>query len=178
MERVTEILQDNKISDFSKVNPLVLSQAQEFGKNVHLACKLYDEHNLNMLTLDPELLPYLEGWMMFLADYRIKEFLNIEVTLYSKLGFQGTPDRIYKVNIRYIDIYDIKTAEEKYPASKIQLAGYEVLAEETYKLKVRNKYIIHLSKNDYKVEDCKDSRAKIIFISALNLTKFRKEYNL
>ncbi len=178
MIRVTEIIQDNKLIDFSNVDPVTLNEAQELGQCVHLACKSYDEKHPHIGKLRDEFLPYLEGWKMFLKDYKIERFLTIETTLQSILGFEGTPDRIYKVNNRYLDIYDIKTAEEKHIASAIQLAGYSILAEENYGLKTRNKYIIHLLKNKYTVEDCKDYKAKIIFISALNLTKFRKEYKL
>ncbi|MDE2020326.1 MAG: hypothetical protein KGJ13_08330 [Patescibacteria group bacterium] len=126
LPRVTEILKSAGLIDARFFTP----QAAEFGTNVHLLCKYYDENRLNMT--DVERLGaqgHLDAWASFRSwafDFGHEDFGGIEQTLRSeRYGFQGTPDRVWY--FRSADyILDIKTGTpQKWHA--IQLAGYQIL---------------------------------------------------
>lgn len=174
---VTQVLKECGFIDLSKVPQYVMEASWKFGTAVHKACELWDRGNLNVDTLSTPLIPYLEAWKKFKADYKINEFLAIEEKMVSVVWkFAGTPDRLWQPNQKFIDILDIKTSDEMYPSIAIQEAGYGILTEETHKLKIRNRWAIQL-KNDttYKVEQFKNLSDKTIFLSALNVCRWKKE---
>ena len=175
--RVTEILQGAGLTDFSHVPVYILEAAQKFGTAAHKACELWDLGTLNIDTLSAPLIPRLEAWKKFKMDYKIDEFMAIEERLQSaKWQFRGTPDRIYQVNKNTVAIYDIKTAETILPAVAIQMAGYQILAEENYKTKKIIRWSIQLKDDGtYKIDQFTNPHDKSVFISALNIYRWRKE---
>lgn len=97
---VTQILKCCGISDFSKVPIDVLERARLFGTAVHKACELFDKGTLDERTLDPNLWPYLDGWVACKKEYAF-EFVENENPLVSTIyRVAGTPDRIAKSDKR------------------------------------------------------------------------------
>ena len=166
---VTRILQAAGLVDFSKVPRDLLERAQDFGTKTHKACELADLGRLNVATLDDGIVPYLNDWYAFTDDYKIISVSSaiIEQKLESKkYGFTGKPDRIFT---ECLTIVDIKTSTAMYASTGIQLAGYQILAEEVYGIKIKRRLCVQLTGKGYKVEEYTDKSDKSVFLSALNI---------
>lgn len=173
---VTQILEAEGLSDFSAVPVVQLQAAQQFGTAVHKACELWDKINLDMKTLDKALMPYLEAWDKFKKDFNVNLLLDwIERHEYSRLYNYGfTPDRVAKIGHRYT-VIDIKSSATIKPADKIQIAGYQVGAEEILGERVDRWIIQLLDTGEYKRVICDKKTDRSIFISALNLYKWKQK---
>lgn len=121
---VTSILKP--LTNYDSVPASVLDAASQFGKAVHRACELDDLGELDEATLDDALLPYLQAWRKFSADYAVK-WEVIETPMYHQvLRYAGTADRIGKVK-GLSAVVDIKTTYELMPTNGPQLAAYAAL---------------------------------------------------
>jgi len=168
---VSDILAHFGFSDFSFVNPEVLKAAQDFGSNVHATTHLYDIDDL--AECDPQVEPYLDGWIKFKAAYGFDEFEVIEEPMYSKVwGFAGMPDRVFK------DILpDIKTGSQMVH-HKIQTAFYQILVEENYKIKIRKRLSVYLRENKYFTDFHKDRTDINIAKSLASIYNFKRKEKL
>lgn len=118
---VTSILKP--LTNYDSVPAAVLDAASLFGKAVHRACELDDLGELDEAALDVALVPYLQAWRNFSADYAV-EWEVIETPMYHQaLRYAGTADRIGKVR-RLSAVVDIKTTYELMPTNGPQLAAY------------------------------------------------------
>ena len=173
---VTDILQEGGFIDLSNVRPDVLEAARLFGNAIHKMAELWDKGTLEMLTLDPQLLPYLEGLKKFEKDYDLSfDPDEIEQHLFSKVWrFAGTPDRFKKSRGLLIDF----KSGIMQPATKLQTAGYDVLIEENLRIKIKERMGVQLLPGDYKVYPYKDRTDKIVFLGAVNGYYFKQKHNL
>ena len=64
------------------------------GTYVHQACQYYDAGELDEESLDPVLIPYVEGWKKFRADTNVTIAWAEERITDEKLGVTGQPDRL------------------------------------------------------------------------------------
>jgi hypothetical protein len=171
---VTQILKAAGLVDFSKVPRDILDRAQDFGTKTHKATELADLGRLNVATLDDGIVPYLNDWYKFTDDYKIKSVSSaiIEQRLESKkYGFTGKPDRIFT---ECLTIVDIKTSTAMYASTGIQLAGYQILAEENG-IKIKRRLCVQLTGKGYKVEEYTDKSDKSVFLSCLNIYNFKQK---
>ena len=173
---VSEILEHFGISDFSRVNGRVLEAAQNFGSVVHKTCELYDKDDL--AECDPQIQPYLDQWNNFKGDELFSSFEIIETPLYSKMWcFAGTPDRINYGNKGFNVLLDIKTGSE-YPAHRVQTAFYQILVEENYKIKIKNRVCVYLGPDKYHAVEHKDKSDINIAKSLISIYNFKKREGL
>ena len=63
---VTTILKKARLIDTDA--PWFDEYSRDRGTAVHLACELWDLGTLDESTLDPVLVPYLDGWRLFMAE--------------------------------------------------------------------------------------------------------------
>lgn len=176
---VTQILRQAGLIDFSKVNPAVLEASMKFGTAVHLACEYHDKGILDENKLDVNLKPYLYAWMKFKKDFNIKIEAAEEFVYSPKYEYAGKLDR--RVIIRKRAVLDIKTSEEIYPANAIQLMGYLEAYNEGKKIqdKIQQRFIVMLSNDaNYKLEEFTKLSDRVVWYSAVNIAKFRKENQL
>src|SRR3990167_1236157 len=172
--RVTTILSEAGLTDFSKINPVVLEASAKFGTAVHLATKLWDETNLNMETLSAPLLPSLEAWKKFKRDYGIICFVDIEKHVISKKWkYQGHLDRIAIVYGERT-LIDIKSVNTVMPATAIQTAGYKIGWEETSKQRIRQRWCVQVLEDGYKITEFKERTDESVFIACLQLYRWKE----
>lgn len=174
---VNEILQAGGFIDFDRVNPLILERAQLFGSAVHKAVALFTAKKLNIATLDDALRPYLSAWRKWMDTTGFKP-LCCEDRMYSKQwGFAGTPDQPGMIGKRYV-LVDYKSSTTLSPVTALQLAGYEILMREKFKIKDNQKVeriAVKLGPDGEPKPTCyKELRDRAIFLSALNCYKWRK----
>ena len=176
--RVTRILEEAGFTDFSRVPPAVLSAAQDFGTNVHLAAELWDEGDLDIESLSPALLPYLDAWRLFLNDYEV-HIIDIEKKVFSRIWqYQGRLDRIAEVK-GVITLIDIKSATAISPATAIQTAGYKIAVESMERIKIKQRMCVQLCDDGrYKVEVFKDKNDITVFKSAVITYHWKAKHKL
>ena len=127
---VTSLL--DSLHSFAGVPWEVLEAARRRGSDVHLACQLYDENDLDEERLkakQPLVAGYLKGWKKFLRDCQ-PNWVAIEEPVYHEgQGYAGTPDRfgelLYKARRLPIAQVDIKTAAASHPVWGVQTAAYD-----------------------------------------------------
>ena len=176
LPRVTDIIREAGLSDFSKVRASILIPAQEFGSAAHKACELDDLGILDIDTLSAPLLPYLEAWRKFRKDFNFS-FVKDEIErqlVSTKWNFKGTPDRIARADNLLVDI---KTSTVIYPSVAIQCAAYAILAEENG-MKIKKRFCVQLKESGYSITPYSDISDKTIFLSALNIYNWRKKHSL
>lgn len=167
---VTQIIDHFGLSDFSFADESILERARNLGTNVHLACQLSDEDDLGQC---PEpLYDYVKSWQKFRADYPL-EWMAVEKPMASLIWqFAGTQDRVSSEHI-----IDIKTGG-KYKSHQIQTAAYQILAEETLGIKIKNRWVVYLTDAGYTLEIHKDRNDRQIFLSMMSVYNWKKEKGL
>jgi len=167
---VTTVL--DSLTDLSFVNTDLLERASKFGTAVHRATELYDNNQLDMDSLDPELLPYLEAWDNFLLDYR-PEILSIEQRIASMYGYAGTLDRYVAIKgVRAV--IDIKSGTTVPKYTGLQLAAYAQAITEGGG-QVSHRYAVHLQPFKYKVLPYRCKNDFTTFKCALNLHRWSQQ---
>lgn len=118
---VTQIL--GAMTDLSGIPGARLEFARDRGHAVHYACELFDQDDLDWSTLDPRLVPYVEGW----ADFRAKTgFIPTgieEKVFHPGLRYAGTLDRRGVIDGQP-SVLDIKAVAKMYPTTGMQTAAY------------------------------------------------------
>ena len=140
---VTEILSSEGIINLRKIPISVLEPARKLGTEVHKITELWDRQKLDIKKVDPVIVPYLTGWLKFLAEMK-PEFLEIEEMIYSKMyDVCGRPDRICLINGR-LNLLDIKSTTTIMPSVHVQTGGYKKVWEEYCKKKIFRRAIVWL----------------------------------
>jgi hypothetical protein len=131
--------------------------SRDRGTMAHLACQLHDEGDLDESTLDPVIVPYLEGWKKFREQSGFVPNV-IEKSLYSPLlDFAGTPDRYGKMNGNSV-IAEIKTGGISF-VTGIQLAAQDFLFQHAMDLHADKRLAVQLTKEgNYKLTQYNDQQ--------------------
>ena len=148
-------------------------EARARGTAAHIATQLYDEGDLDMGTLAPEIAPYLDAWVQFLADSRFEVVMNEQKLASLTHGFAGTLDRFGRIDGKGV-LVDIKTGQWQ-PAYALQLAGYHYLLTETGETPARYLCVSLRADGTYRTKELSLTeiyRAQGLFLAALNLTKW------
>jgi hypothetical protein len=100
------------------------------GTAVHKAAELYLTERLDESSLDPEIIPFFEGFKRFWEAHR-HPLPYVEHMLYSEsLGFAGSIDLVTDT------IWDLKCSKSPDVAAEVQGALYQYLWEENFKQKL------------------------------------------
>ena len=172
--RVTHILQGTGLVDLSRIRPDVLEASSKFGTAVHRATELWDLDTLDIDKLSAPLVPYLESWKKFKADYKIQEFIAIEKHVISeKWQYQGTLDRIADINGK-LTLIDIKSSDTVLPATDLQTAGYKIAWEEETKQRIRQRWCVQVLESGYNITEFQSKTDETVFLSCVTLYNFKK----
>jgi hypothetical protein len=178
---VTKILDENGLSDFSFVEADVLKRAGEFGDAVHSMTSLDDVDDLDVGSLDLDLLPYLSAWRKFKKESGF-QLLAMEHIVYSKKYlFAGRYDRrcvLRNINGK-LTMLDIKSGTYNkitVSGTGIQTAGYSIAHDEGMKLKdqIKQRVGVWLTETgDYKLEIFTKKSDYTVFRAALTMANFK-----
>lgn len=114
------------IHSYDGIPEWILERKADLGRQVHLACELWDKDDLDEASLDPVLAPYLEAWKLFRKE-RAGRMRSVEPFLYHPgMGFAGQPDRWMEFDTPY-DVVEIKTTCRLFNAVGVQLAAQQRL---------------------------------------------------
>jgi CRISPR/Cas system-associated exonuclease Cas4 (RecB family) len=168
---VTQVLASEGFIDTTFMN----EAGRDRGSMVHLANKYLLEDRLDENTLDPRIIPYVDGTRQFIADMDFKPQI-IEKNMAHPVYLYGlTPDTVGTVR-QFGDelvLIDWKTGA-KHPATVIQMAAY-IEGLKANGIEVKHVYIIYLKDDGtYKPELVKVTRKEInIFIYALTCMNWK-----
>lgn len=171
---VTQILQP--LSNFDFVDQDVLRAAQEFGTAVHMACELWDTGMLDRDSLDPELEPYLQGWIAFCQAHNC-QWEGIELRVYDKaMGYAGTLDRFGLVDGERA-IVDIKSGSKLFPSTGPQTAAYAQAHVPVVARSIK-RYAVRLFPNGYELKAYTSPLDWATFASLITLGGFCDRHNI
>jgi hypothetical protein len=173
---VTTVLSAAGLYDLSMADPDALEAARVRGTNVHRICELWDNGKLDESSLDAGGAEYLEAWKAFRRDHKIADFHGVEMTIYSETyGYAGTLDRFWVRPTKRAVVIDIKTGAPSKQTGP-QIAAYaKALALMRGQIGTNyDRWEVSLEPGKYKVREFLDARDWNIFLSCLNIYKYRK----
>ena len=141
---VTHIIRYLAVDKASNADPNMALIARERGSAVHEATVMYDYSGEIPDDFPAEYAPYLEAYVQFCRDYRIKWELIEHQMGNATLGFAGTLDRFGVIDGK-LCILDIKTSYKfAIPSLSAQLTAYhDLLLNEQFE-RLENANIRHL----------------------------------
>lgn len=146
----------------------ILDAAREFGTHVHLACHLWNVNKLDVEALDPQLRPYLDGWIAFLNQTGFKVRASEQRVYHPQLGYAGTADAFGEMR-GTTWVIDIKSGVVPDTVGA-QLAAYQ----NAYSLQPRKRLCVQLTGNgNYKLHPQTDLSDFALFTSALNIYRHK-----
>jgi hypothetical protein len=151
----------------------VLKAAQEFGTNVHAACHLFNQNDLDEESLSPALVPYLNQYKRFLSDTGFVVTAS-EVLLYHEtMGYAGQQD-FEGVFRNTTWVVDIKSGVVPSTVGA-QTAAYQQAHPPADRPKKRA--CLQLSDTGYKFIEQKELGDFSLFTSALNCYRHNQKHN-
>lgn len=179
LKSVTQILKEAGLTDYSAIPADVLQRAADFGTAVHDMTYLYDRNDLDMESLDPALVPYLDAWQSFLQVTGWETKASEQLVYSKRYLYAGRFDRKGPYNGK-LTILDIKTGIKNKATVKttgIQLAGYEIAHNELCKDgKTKQRVAVWLGGDGaFKMETYADKSDQARFIAALTIANVKEE---
>lgn len=178
---VTSILKP--LYDFNGVPREVLEAKAALGTSVHRACELLDKDDLDEESEEGRagLAPiagYLAGYKKFLADKR-PVVLENETRLHHPMHrYAGTIDRRYVIDSDVWDV-DLKSTVNMSPVVGLQTAAYtEMFKANGRKERARRGALQLFPEGRYKLHEFADPADFSVFLSLLNVKRFKERHSL
>ena len=166
---VTGVLESERLTDYSHVDPLVLQVAQIRGDFVHKLTALDDKGILDVATIDPSLAPFLDAWRKFRRETWFLPGMVEERLFHPVYRYAGTLDRVGLLDGERV-LLDIKTGPILDGAA-LQTAAYAACLP----VPMDKRMGVRLKDNGtYSVETFEDEHDEEIFLAALALYKWRR----
>ena len=148
------------------VDPDLLDRARRFGSHVHLATDLFDKGELDLDSLDANLLPYLNAYKTFLSETGFVVTHSEQRVYNARYKYAGTLDKrgTWKNTTWVLDLKSGAVPRSVGP----QVAAYQMACEE----KPRKRLCLQLMRNRYKLHRCEDPADWPIFLSCRNIHQF------
>lgn len=171
---VTQILQGVGLVDYSHVRDEVLERKAEIGTAAHAACHYHDEGDLNIASVDPAVLPYVNAWLLFRQEAKfvpeLIEHRGIATVDGMEYGF--TLDRLGMFDGRPW-LIEIKCTAGVEISWGPQLAAYELALRPTTRMALR-RMAVHLKPNGkYSLIEFSDAKDYQIFKWALGVETWK-----
>lgn len=195
---VTQVLSVLTSDYFARIPPEVLERKRQIGQAVHAAIALDLAGDLDESSIDPAWEGYFQGWRKFRSTIAENDIGEGETPGYHRTYlYAGTPDlelRIYNGAFRAKRwaLVDFKCTWALHPAVGPQTAAYQEMRNASGRFVRRqdvvaqflrpqyplvDRYALHLGpQGTYKLESLSDKNDFQVFLSALNLYRFREKY--
>lgn len=163
---VTTVLRD--VDKFDRVDPELLERARRFGNHVHSATDMLDRGVLDEDSLDPALVPPLNGYKLFLLETGFVVTHSEQKIYNPRQRVAGTLDKrgTWKGTTWLLDLKSGAIPR----AVGLQTEGYRMsLPPEE---RPRRRLVLQLLPNNYKLRECKDPSDWSLFCSFLNTYRF------
>lgn len=168
---VTQLLQP--LCDFSRVAREVLEAKRELGRQVHYACQLDDEGDLDEDSVTEEIEPYLQAWRLFLRESGAKVLHNERRVFEPMLQYAGTLDNVLLLN-GHKWLVDKKTAIAVPMAAGPQTAAYLRALGDT---SVTHRAAVRLRPDGtYRFDPLTGTDDWSVFMACLSLHRFKEAH--
>jgi hypothetical protein len=169
---VTQVL--SPLVDFSGIPEHVLEAKRQLGQEVHFACQLDDEDDLDESSVAPHVAPYLASWRAFKRDTGAEVLMNERRVFDPLLLFAGTLDRVVWLNGHHW-LIDLKTCISCPIAVGPQTAAYlRALAEP----EVTHRGALRLRPDGtYRLDALTDPNDWACFMACLTLKRFKESHH-
>jgi len=178
---VTGILKP--LQNFYGVPPDVLQAKAALGTAVHRACELLDNDDLDQESEEGRagLVPiagYLDGYKKFKAELEPVVLENETQQYHPVHLYAGTIDRRYTIKHDLWDI-DLKSTVAMSPVVGLQTAAYsEMFKANGVRGKARRGALQLFPDGKYKLHEFKDPSDFAVFLSLLNVHRFKERHSL
>lgn len=172
---VTQCLEACGLTNYDGIPQAILEHKAEIGTAAHAAAHYFDEGDLKLDSIDPEVVGYLEGWRKFRIETgfvpRLIELRGIATENGMQYGY--TLDREGALFGRD-SIIEIKCTANVEVSWGPQAAAYE-LARRRIDGKIRNRVAVHLKPTgSYSLVELKDVNDYKVFLWALALEWWKR----
>jgi hypothetical protein len=170
--------------DFSMVSEERMDYARRRGRMVHLACQYFDEGVLDLQSVDAAIRGYVEAYLKFREECKIKVIETEQKIVAERMGLAGTPDLIAWMSGRRV-VIDRKTSQHMSKSMGLQTAGYKILREQVENTQlIYGRYGLRLEKTgNYKLFEHDNPEDEPAFRDALShaisekkMEKWRVQY--
>lgn len=140
---VTRIIKP--LSGYGDIPEGVLAKAAARGRAVHRAIELLDRGTLVESSLDPQIVPYVNGYRRFVIDHDTRWDFTEMPMYHGELLYAGTPDMIGVVDDEAV-LVDLKSTAKIEASINAQLAGYALLLE-SWGIEISGAAVLHLKRD-------------------------------
>lgn len=178
-QSLVSVTQAIKIAGLMGDTSLYTDQARDRGTAVHSMVEYFDQGDLELDTLDPALMGYLDAYRLFLADYEPEWQLIEAQRADTTLRYAGTVDRAGMLKgIKHPVVLDVKSGspEAWHP---IQLSAYKHLVAMELAAALIVRFALYLSADGrYRLEPfpLADGPDWQIFCAALALAQWKERH--
>jgi hypothetical protein len=128
---VTQILAATGISaDFEAIGARsafareVLEAKRDLGTAVHADCHAWDDQDLDVEAVHPDVRPYLDAWIAFRANTGFAPEQRERIVYHPGLNYCGRLDAIGRIKSGRVILVDIATGDPEHSAKRYQTAAY------------------------------------------------------
>lgn len=175
---VTQILDAVLPNPYQAARASDVEFKRQVGDAVHAATHYADENDLDLSTVNPVVLPYIEAYLRFCLETGFSPKCR-EIKVYSALyKFAGTIDRVGRINCKRtgLAVVDLKcTATINIERVRLQTMAYKIAAEEQLSVRIDHRICVQLKPDGSYQARWLDNHAadKTAFIHALGLAAWR-----
>lgn len=183
---VTSVLRE--LSDYGRVPKDALERARQIGTAVHRGCELLAGGTLDWNTVHPLVKPRLDAYLKFLAHEKPEILWSEKLVFHRRHKYAGTADLGAQFD-GHRAIIDFKTGLLSTALAGPQTAAYlsaknselmEAVGSELYEHERYSKrWVLQLREDgDYRLTELKDPADEAVFLSCLNIRKWRQKHGL
>lgn len=161
---------------YARVPYTALEEKRALGVAVHAATHFHDDNDLDMATVDPAIMPYLEGWIAFKWQCRF-EPQEREIHVYHPVyGYRGTLDALGLMKDEPA-LVDLKCSEVDPRIFGPQTAAYlEAWQYQTNDRTPRTRWCVQLGRGTYRVAKHSNRRDFNVFLATLEIYNFSQPW--
>lgn len=174
---VTRVL--GQLYDFSGINDGVLEHKRQIGEALHMAIELDLMDDLQVDSLDLEVVGYFEGWIRFRRETRFECLFSEKQVASTKYRYAGTLDLVGRID-RVESVIDGKTTAALHPAVALQTAAYQNAACEMGLVRATaRRYALRLKPDgSYILDQHTDRTDFFVFLALLSTWNWKQRHGL
>lgn len=173
---VTQVL--DPLNSFDRVPAHRLAFARKRGRAVHLATQYFDEGDLDLDTLDPILVPYVQAWERYLDESGFEVHAIEQKVHCPTWGYAGMLDRAGKINGDRC-VIDIKVTADLSPITALQTAAYEAAYRTDKRRRPYRRFAVRLKPDGtYVAREFDEGFDLATFRAALTLHNWRHNHGV
>jgi hypothetical protein len=157
-----------------------LDYKQQVGRAVHTAIFFHNTDELNMDSLEGDVLAYFKSWLMFKELYHPKiltEYSENPICSF-KWRYGVTPDIVVEQK-RILTVIELKCVSQMQPITALQTVAQKIALEETYNIKIKQRWGLQLIPEAMpKLEVYTNLSDATGWLSAVNLWHYKQKENL